>query len=246
MDVKLDGLKEEYETIDDEIESNQSNIRELKDNFEEKKGQLKQLQVEHKKLEIDLETGETEIRKHRTELNMVKKNEQYSALLKEIEKSEEEKNKLEDQSLEMLEKIDTTNNLLKKTQGEFKIRESEANDSIKKLMDRKSELEKEIAADGENRKKFAAKILPAVFKKYEHIRKSREGIAIAPIEDNMCGRCHVNLPHQVTNEVSKIMMELQSKDLVYCDSCSRILYIESFIEQNLKSEISQSNGKTET
>ena len=50
--------------------------------------------------------------------------------------------------------------------------------------------------------------------------KGKEGLAMVPVRQNACGGCHLNLPPQVINEIQ------MKTELVFCESCARILYIE--------------------
>ena len=226
IDSRLDGMKDRCQAIDDEVRGIQEDISGLKTALEESKGELKQLQVEHKEFELDLQAKESEIAKHKTELNSVKTNEQYKALLKEIEENEKSKNGIEDSVLSLFEKMDGAKKTQKQTGEELRQRESEFDDRIKQLKQDKSSLEEKIKQDEAGRTEFISVIKPSIIKKYEHIRERMDGVALAVINGYTCGRCGMELPPQVRNNVAKIMNKRDSVDLVYCDKCSRILYLE--------------------
>jgi len=56
--------------------------------------------------------------------------------------------------------------------------------------------------------------------KFERIIKSKAGVGIVPIHDNVCTGCHMQLPTQFVNNVRI------GKDFMFCPYCSRILFFE--------------------
>ncbi|MDI6642213.1 MAG: C4-type zinc ribbon domain-containing protein, partial [Elusimicrobiota bacterium] len=152
---------------------------------------------------------------------------QYKALLSEISKIEGERSKIEDEILQLMETIDKQNQTITEIEKTIKQKELEAENSIRTLEEKQKELETQINIQQNEREKIVKIISDATIKKYEHIRKVKEdGVAIAPIEDTNCGNCRIKLTAQIINEVSKC------DKLVYCDNCSRILYLSEPIEQS--------------
>ena len=78
----------------------------------------------------------------------------------------------------------------------------------------------ELGGLKKQREGLAAKVDKAILKKYEKIVKSKDGLAVVAIVNEVCQGCFRTLPPQVTNEVK------MNDELVFCDSCARILYIE--------------------
>jgi predicted nucleic acid-binding Zn-ribbon protein len=76
----------------------------------------------------------------------------------------------------------------------------------------------EIKQWEEKRKVYPPNIEPRLLAQYEKILKSREGLAVAPVQHNACGGCHLGLPPQIVNEIHL------SDKVIVCESCARILY----------------------
>src|ERR1019366_6536341 len=83
-----------------------------------------QLQLAKKQKDLDLDAQEASIRKHSTELNAVKTNEAYRALMGEIEKAKLGKSALEDQILQIMEQIDQANESWREKEAGSKNNES--------------------------------------------------------------------------------------------------------------------------
>ena len=76
----------------------------------------------------------------------------------------------------------------------------------------------------DKRKSFIGGIDKKTFAKYEQLLKTRQGLAIVPVNNNNCGYCYMRVTHQKINEIKMY------KDLVFCENCVRILYIPEDIK----------------
>lgn len=245
IDIELDRFIEENEFIPDKIEQQKSLINETLSASESAKNDLKKLQLDHKKLEGDLKAKEDEIKKHRVELNAIKTNEQYSALLTEIDSCQAEQDKIENEIIVVLEKIDKSGIDVKKSETDIKKVEAGINAVIKELEEKKVALEKEIAALRAKREESAGKVSKNILKKYERIRENSDGIGIASIVNGACGSCHIKLIHQIINEATKVANTPDSNELVLCDNCSRILYVEASLKPPAVTAVSEEKSEIE-
>jgi predicted nucleic acid-binding Zn-ribbon protein len=57
-------------------------------------------------------------------------------------------------------------------------------------------------------------------KHYNRLSNIRGGKAVVPVIGNVCGGCSMNITTQTLNAL------MGCKDLVFCQSCSRILYLD--------------------
>jgi predicted nucleic acid-binding Zn-ribbon protein len=217
-DMLLDRERAQAGEIPLKIEELRGLISGLRGQLDEAKKNVINFQLAKKQKELDLETHEVQIRKHNTELNTIKNNDTYKALLAEIDGAKKANSQLENDILDIMEKIDAENIAAKEKEKELKQKEAGIESDIKCLEDDLTKINAEIAKLEGERGQFAQGIPPDVLKRYDWIRESREGIAVVPIDgDNCCG-CNMQLRPQVVNEV------LRGQDFVMCDSCSRILY----------------------
>ena len=91
-------------------------------------------------------------------------------------------------------------------------------DEVLKLEVRESELYGEIA-DLEVVRRRSAEDLPAgLLARYESLKKSRGGRAVADLDGRICGVCRVELP---TGDLSRARA---GQELVQCNSCRRIIF----------------------
>jgi predicted nucleic acid-binding Zn-ribbon protein len=217
-DRVLDKFRSRAREIPLKIEEHGTTINGLRTQLDESKKNVISFQLEKKQKELDLESHEAQIKKRTAELNSVKSNDTYKALLAEIETAKKANSQLENDILEIMEKIDAENIAAREKEKELKLKESAIQSDIKCLEDDLAKLNAEISKLETERSEYSKGIPSDVLKRYDWIRESREGVAVVAIEGENCCGCNMQLRPQVVNDVIK------GQDFVTCDSCSRILY----------------------
>jgi len=90
----------------------------------------------------------------------------------------------------------------------------------KKIEASSGEMEAALRKLSAERETLAQKVDKEYLSKYERILHSKDGLAMVSVEHDACGGCNINLPPQVINEIR------MKEELIFCQSCARILYIE--------------------
>jgi predicted nucleic acid-binding Zn-ribbon protein len=217
-DNALDKSRTQAQAFPEEIERLKQQLEQTRNETGGKKGILTQLQLKRKEKEIELEAKENEIKKHNTELNTIKSNDAYRALLNEIAQCKQQKSSLENEVLEIMEAIENESVQVKEDEKKLKQLEAETQSVIGRIENEHANAKNVVAALENERNEFAKSIPEDILRHYEHIRESRGGVAIVPIEGETCGGCHFAIRPQMINDVIK------DQEIVLCDSCSRILY----------------------
>lgn len=225
MDNEADGLAVKIAAVPREIQA-------LKDAFEEKKGTMQtardtltRLQLEKKSKELLISEKEEEVRKHQRELNMVRDNNAFKALLTEIERAKKDQDETETAILGLMEALDKAAAEDRALQREVKTLEEEKNRLTGELEASKKELEAALEAAMARRAAFAGKIGAEIIEKYEFIRARRKGLAIAHVMEDKtgrvsCGGCNMGLTAQK-------IVDIKTRDaLVFCDNCQRMIYLK--------------------
>lgn len=186
--------------------------------LEAAKNSLKSEEIERKKLEVEAESKRASVNKWKTQLNSIKSNVEYQALLKEISTAEQEITALEDRELELMEREEEARRQIQRCDSEARAvaqrvakQKTDTDAQEKTLRERMARLEEERAA-------LAAEIDPDVFARYERILRSKQDVALAPIEHGNCGGCNLALPPEVIHTAKS------GADLATCSNCGRIVY----------------------
>src|SRR5881409_2287259 len=112
-DHRVAQLKAEAARIPAEIASVEQRAKAEATRLENAKNELKHIETERKKLEIDAEGKRVQITKYKTQLNLIKSNTEYQALLKEISRTEDDIRRIEDVELDLMEKLERLQPALK-------------------------------------------------------------------------------------------------------------------------------------
>jgi len=220
MDKGLETFRVSLARLGPEREALRARIADLAARKEAAKTSLTDAQVQKKNLEIEIDTQDQLVRKHGAALNGIKSNDAYKALVNEIDAAKKQKIALEDQVLVLMETIE---NLQKQAQEDDVAAQRNRSEFEKKIAAIEAE-EAEIRTRAEGKKSerdaFAAAIPSADRDRYEAIQRGRPGYAsVVPVNNMICGGCRTTLTANTVNQAMK------GKEIVACESCSRILYI---------------------
>lgn len=221
IDTALDALREESEKLQEGLRMIRQEMEEARGAFEALKKEGILFQTEKKSQEMDLETQEEAFKKHQRELNTVKSNDAYTALLKQIETVKSEKGVLEDTLLTLLQKIEDHGKALTAKDRELKEREKKAGEEMLAIETQIKANESQRESQEKIRRERLEQIPAGAMTRYEAIRHIKQGMAVVPIAGEICGGCHRRLPAFVIDAVRK------DQALIACESCSRILYTPS-------------------
>jgi predicted nucleic acid-binding Zn-ribbon protein len=184
------------------------------------------LQSRKKDLELRIAEADEGIRKHQLQLNQVKDNAAFKALLTEIDGDKAAKDELETGVLTLLEEIDKASVQDKALQAEVKVVEDAKNTEVAGLEAAAKEAAAALAAAAAERAAAAAGIDAGLLEKYEAIRGARAGLAVAPVHEEpatgklTCSGCHMGLTPQKAVDVKK------PETFTYCPECRRLMYSE--------------------
>ncbi len=183
------------------------------------KKQVQQIESDRKKLELDADALKDRIGKVRAQQNETRSNDQYKAYEHQIETSQREISRLEDQQLELMERSETATRQLAVATAAYAALKAETDRQLSDLAAREKNLATELAAATEARATAAAGIDdPSVISRYDRLLKTKGDTLIVGVGGGVCGGCHMKLPTQ------SIVSAKGQSELVACPSCSRILY----------------------
>ena len=221
---KIDG---EIHQLKVTLQEKPATLEQLKDQFEALKGRLveleektKAIQVGRKEKELELKSKEEEIAKANAQLSQIKTNKEYTAKISEIEHIKADCAVVEEKILVSYDESDLVSGEIENEKEEvareeksYLLKKKETEDDVKVIEDRVKVLEsqRQQGTDG---------ISVEYLSRYEKLLKHKEGLAIVPVVNNSCGGCFMNVTQQKVNTIK------MSDQLVECEICSRILYLE--------------------
>ncbi|MCL7927427.1 MAG: C4-type zinc ribbon domain-containing protein [marine benthic group bacterium] len=98
--------------------------------------------------------------------------------------------------------------------------EAAAQERLTEIERRKTELEDEVAIQGDRRENRALRIDDSVRALYDRVRTGRTTSALAPVIDGVCGHCFTSIPKQRQAEIRG------GRNLIVCETCGVILHAD--------------------
>ncbi len=216
LENKIDLLDQSIKEIPEKIDKLKATIEKTKKDFEKLKQRETEIKKEYKLKEIEVKEIEEQLNKSNAHLLTVKTNEEYRAMLKEIEGLKEKKRLVEDEMIDLLEEEEDNKLKIRKAEKEVAEMVGQYQNEIKDLEAKLVELNKEINERIEERKKVRESLTPATIKTYDRIKKARK-TGISRVIGTTCEGCYATLSPQVINELKK------GDRIIYCDYCGRII-----------------------
>ncbi len=237
IELNLRGLRSRLDSASRRYNAQNTRLSQIEQQAQELEAQLKLSKVKVHELETDSKGAEQRIDTLRERMNNVTSNKEYSALLVEVNTLKADRAKVDDQSLEHMQKAEELearlNEMKQKSDEQTKLTKGSSSDVDKareEIADRLAELEQE--------REEAAKPLPAeVLRLYTKLADDFDGEALAEVEEQdrkrmeySCGACYQRMPIERVNAVLT-----KPDQLTTCASCDRILIAKSKLREELAS-----------
>ena len=182
------------------------------------KATLSQHQLARRDLEKRVAVAETRLARFDEHKAAVKTNQEFTALLHEIETARTEKDGIESEIIALLETEDQVMSEITAAEADLATQRTEIDAARASLQAEREALGAELARLGDLRATQAADIDRTLVARYEQLLKQRRMVAVAPLSGDICGACHVRLRPAVTQQVRR------NTEIITCDNCKRILF----------------------
>ncbi len=219
LHVQLSDLRDRIDRGPKQIKARAANVVAAEQKLTHIQTELRQARMGADQKQLQLKSSEAKIEDYRTKLNAAQSNREYQALKDQIAASEMANSVLQDEILEILEKID----VLKTNQTEAEQGVIRTKDDLAKFTEQvkaaEAGLQSEYARIDGNLKSVETDLPNELIESYKRIIQSRGADALAPVENNAsCSGCYQQM---TTNMVG----ELNMGKAIFCKSCGRLLYL---------------------
>jgi len=211
-------LKEEIASLPRKVAVIEQKLARTKAALEAAKAAVKSDEAARRKHEATIQELQGKISKYRDQSLDVKTNEQYKALLHEIQFSEQEIRAQEDKILDLMVNAEVREKSVKAAEADLKTETAEIEKEKAEARERTAKDEKEMAEWNAKRDELRRGIDPDLLRHFERVSKFR-GSGISEVLNQKCTACQVMLRPQTYNDV-------KSGKLIECESCQRILYFD--------------------
>lgn len=218
-DREVARLTEEVAALPRRVAAIESKLADDKAAVEHAKAAIKSNEAGRRKLEADIQGVQAKIIKYREQSSSVKTNEEYRALMHEVEFAEKEISGAEDKILELMIALEGEEKSLKTAEVQMKAEAVEVEKEKAEARTRTAEDEKLLAELAEKRSGLRAGISDNALAHYDRVMRQRKS-AIAEARGQKCLACFVMLRPQTWEDIRT------NQQIITCSSCGRILYYD--------------------
>ena len=212
LQAELEAIPERRAQIETEFDQRAFEIRALENSRDE---------ARHTRARLETEVAEQRTRAERAERNLMssKKQEEYTAAIREADAARKQISALETQILEQMESLEKSEASLKERSEEIASLNSDRDARLEEF-DKETRVQADALANTQSERERLVNALPkATGLLYMRISKRiRDGVAVAEARNGACMACFMALRPQAMAQVRR------GEEVVTCDNCNRILY----------------------
>jgi predicted nucleic acid-binding Zn-ribbon protein len=219
IDREIARLTAEVAALPKRVAAIESKLADDKAAVEKAKAAIKNNEAERRKHEAEIQGFQQKIIKYREQSSSVKTNDEYRALMHEVEFAEKQISSCEDKILELMISLDIEEKNLKAAEVDLKTEAAAVEKEKAEARTRTAEDEKLLGSLGQQRDALRREVSEAPLAHYDRVMRQRKN-AIADARDSKCEACYVMLRPQTWQELKT------NEQVITCSSCGRILYYD--------------------
>ena len=211
VEAELNNIPLERKSLDAQVAAASANLEATKD-------RARHIEVEKKRLELDVGTRNESIARLKTQQYETRKNDEFSAMGREIERYQKEIEGLEDQELELMEKADVLKAQIAAEEKQTAAAKVSVAKQIANLDAKQATLGERLEELTKERADIAAKVDEDLLDRFNRLFTSKGDAAVVALEHDVCTGCHMKITTATAVHVKG------GKEIVSCEQCGRILY----------------------
>ena len=224
--VALQTLDTRIRTLEKDLEAIPERRAEIEREFDQRAFEIRGLEsrldeAKHTRARLENDVVEQKGRAERAERNLMssKKQDEYTAAIREADAARKQISTLETQILEQLEILEQAEAALNERAEEIASLNTDREARLSAFDSETGKQSEELNAARVERDQLLASLPKAMSGLYQRISKRiRDGVAVAEARNGACTACFMALRPQMMAEVRRGM------EIITCDNCNRILY----------------------
>lgn len=218
-DLELQAIEQELESYPLEKINLGKQKREIEQKLSQTEDEVKALEVKIKDLSGQVEDLRQKRVKYKTQQLEVKKNEELQALELEIQNVEQKISDLEDEEIQLMMDLDDAKVTLQNVQKIATEGLTEIEDQNIVLIDREKESQSKLQVAKDSFQAARDVMVEKFLRAYDQVKKQvKKAPYIVELNGLSCSGCHL----KVSNDLQSSCRD--TKRIIHCDQCNRILY----------------------
>lgn len=224
--VALQKLDTSIRKLQAELEAIPRRRAEIEKEFDQRAFEIRALEnvrdeARHTRARLELEIAEQRVRVERAERNLMssKKQDEYTAAIREADAARKQISALETQTLEQMEALEKAETSLNERGEEIATLNSDREARLQAFDDETRAQADKIATSRAERERLVSALPKSMGAQYVRtVARIRDGVAVAEARNGACMACFMALRPQAMAQVRR------GEEIVTCDNCNRILY----------------------
>lgn len=225
LDLRIEACKAREREIPKQKGKYEIQRERLAAELDERERQCRDLQIEQHECETDIDQMQTHIQRYEQQLLAIKKNEEYQALLHEIDGLKKQIGLKEERVITLMLARDEARARLEADQKRIKEELDEIDRECEQIDDELAEAAVTRGQLEQERVPVLEGVDTGLRGRYQRIRASKgTGAAVVAIRGEICSGCNMSVPAQIINEI--LAGEVRA-----CNHCGRLLYDDETINK---------------
>ncbi len=224
--VALQNLDTTIRKLQEELEAIPKRRAEIEAEFDQRAFEIRALEnsrdeARHNRTRLETEIAEQKARAERAERNLMssKKQDEYTAAIREADAARKQISALETQVLEQMEAFEKAEAALHERADEVASLNSDRDARLKSFDEETRQQAEKVAASRNERERLLGTLPKPMAALYGRIStRIRDGVAVAEARNGACMACFMALRPQAMAQVRR------GEEVITCDNCNRILY----------------------
>ncbi|HYX54111.1 MAG TPA: C4-type zinc ribbon domain-containing protein [Candidatus Limnocylindrales bacterium] len=224
--IELEKVDREIARLTDEIAALPRRVAEIEGKLADDKAAvekarqaIKNNEANRRKYESDIQACQQKIVKYRGQSSSVKTNDEYRALMHEVEFAEKEISGCEDKILELMISLENDEKKLKAAEADLKAESVAVEKEKEEARKRTATDEDQLKTLNAQRTQLRGTVGDSALAHYDRVLRQRK-TAIAEAREQKCQTCFVMVRPQTWEELKT------NEQIITCSSCGRILYYD--------------------
>lgn len=225
LDTKLKIVEGDKLYRNYDVQKKLNHIQQKKSELVKNSEEIKTFYKKSSGKELDLKSIEADINKLQLQMNQVKTNKEFGAIKLEIGGKEANKAVIEDEILKMMTAYEEMQQRYKSSEKELKQEDLQLEELKKRVDTDLKALESEIVELKKKRADYETALDKDVLQQYQRLVSHKDAVAVVSVVNKVCQGCFMSITLQTLNKL------MSDKDLTFCHSCGRILYLDNGNEE---------------
>lgn len=217
LDTEADAKRDRLREIDTALKDDEA-LRQARQTREEEEKSAREWQARQRDLELEIESLAEKASRSEDRLygGSVMNPKELADLQAEIASLKRRREKLEDELLEAMIQREKTEEARDEARAHLEEVESLWATRQDALVAEREALEERLEQIAQRRGEVTSRLGSALLAKYERLRRTKGGRAVARVQDDICTVCGVSIS-------SSAEWKLREGELINCDACGRII-----------------------